>query len=346
MSRKKILWLTSWYPNKNDRFDGDFIQRHARAAAIYQDVHVIFVTDAAIDNAIEEELRRATGLTEEIIYIQRQKGILGRIAKQWKWKNIYQEAVKKYIERNGIPDLVHVHIPWKAGLVGLWMKKKYQLPFILSEHWNIYNNKVHDNFFKRSKFSQHLIKNCFDEATTVVTVSKFLANSIENTIGIRPVVILPNVVDTTLFYHKEEKYSRFSFIHVSNMVPVKNVTLILQAFQIFKQANLDADVQLIMIGNRDDEYVDLAKNMGLLNTSVYFRGEVAYSEVAEEMRRCHCMVLFSDSETFSCVTAEALCCGLPVIASNVGALPELIKPSNGVLVPVNDTKALTVAMLQ
>ena len=45
MQRKKILWLVSWYPNRNDKFDGDFIQRHARAAAIYHDVHVIFVTD-------------------------------------------------------------------------------------------------------------------------------------------------------------------------------------------------------------------------------------------------------------------------------------------------------------
>ena len=108
MQRKKILWLSSWYPNKNDIFDGDFIQRHARAAAIYHDVHVIFVSDAAIDSAIEEELRQATGLTEHIIYFRKRKGILGRISKQWKWKNNFQDAVKKYFEKNGKPDFVHV----------------------------------------------------------------------------------------------------------------------------------------------------------------------------------------------------------------------------------------------
>ena len=55
MQRKKILWLASWYPNRNDPFDGDFIQRHARAAAIDHDIHVIHVSEAEIENALEEE---------------------------------------------------------------------------------------------------------------------------------------------------------------------------------------------------------------------------------------------------------------------------------------------------
>ena len=43
---KKILWLTSWYPNRMDEFDGDFIQRHAKAVALFCRVHVIFVVKA------------------------------------------------------------------------------------------------------------------------------------------------------------------------------------------------------------------------------------------------------------------------------------------------------------
>ena len=82
MRRKKILWLVSWYPNKNDRFDGDFIQRHARAAAIYHDVHVIFVTDTEMEKAMDEEWNYATGLTEQIIYFKKKKGIAARLRKQ------------------------------------------------------------------------------------------------------------------------------------------------------------------------------------------------------------------------------------------------------------------------
>ena len=43
MARKKILWLCSWYPNKMEPFNGDFIKRHAEAVSLYEDVQVIYV---------------------------------------------------------------------------------------------------------------------------------------------------------------------------------------------------------------------------------------------------------------------------------------------------------------
>ena len=73
-ARKKILWLVSWYPNRDDRFDGDFIQRHARAAALVHDIHVIFVKDSPIDSPLEEEWNHATGLTEQLIYFRTLNG--------------------------------------------------------------------------------------------------------------------------------------------------------------------------------------------------------------------------------------------------------------------------------
>jgi glycosyltransferase involved in cell wall biosynthesis len=174
-------------------------------------------------------------------------------------------------------------------------------------------------------------------------VSRFLGSGIERMTGKKYNTIIPNVVDTTLFHSQEEKYSRFSFVHVSNMVQLKNVDLILKAFNRLL-SSVQEEPQLILVGNRNDDHVKMANEMGLLNRSVFFRGEVSYSEVAEEVRRSHCFVLFSDSETFSCVTAEALCCGLPVIASKVGALPELIDQGNGILVETGNVDALEGAM--
>ena len=156
--------------------------------------------------------------------------------------------------------------------------------------------------------------------------------------------IVPNVVDTTLFHLKEDQYDRFSFLHVSNMVPLKNAGIILQAFQEFLRQNESSGAQLLMIGNRDDLFPRQAEEMGLLHNRVIFRGEIPYTAVAEEMRRAHCLVLFSESETFSCVTAEALCCGLPVVAADVGALPELVTEGQGILVPKGEVDALVAAM--
>ena len=83
MQRKKILWLVSWYPNINDRFDGDFIQRHARAAAIFHDVHVLFVKEATINEEVKEEIHQATGLTEQIIYFKKKSGFFQKFMKNW-----------------------------------------------------------------------------------------------------------------------------------------------------------------------------------------------------------------------------------------------------------------------
>jgi glycosyltransferase involved in cell wall biosynthesis len=343
MQRKKILWLVSWYPNKNDAFDGDFIQRHARAAAIYHDVHVIFVTDCLLEQPIDEDWNYATGLTEQLIYFKKQPGFIGRLRKQWKWRVLFQKAIATYISRNGMPHLVHIHIPWKAGLIGLWIKRKYGLAYYISEHWGIYNSVFDDHFYNKPVWVQRLLSLVYKEALKLIVVSRFLGNGIEKTLAKKFDAVIPNVVDTTLFHLTEEKYSKFTFIHVSNMVSLKNVELILKAFNDLVHL-IKKDVQLIMIGNRNDEYVLMAHGLGLLNRSVFFRGEISYTEVAEEVRRSHGFVLFSDSETFSCVTAEALCCGVPVIASRVGSLPELVNHENGIMVEPKNVKALTVAM--
>jgi glycosyltransferase involved in cell wall biosynthesis len=345
MQRKKILWIVSWYPNKNDRLDGDFIQRHARAAAIYQDVHVIFVTDAEIEKPTDEEWNYVTGLTEQIIYFKRKKGFAARLRKQLTWRSTFQQAVKNYIQENGLPDCVHVHIPWKAGLIALWMKKKYGKEFIVTEHWGMYNSVVEGNFYKKPKLFQALVKKIFLEAKIFVSVSAFLGRSVEEISGKKIDIIMPNVVDTSLFFFTEKKYSRFTFIHVSNMVPLKNVKPILDAFQKTLNAT-KKNVQLILIGNRNNEYVSYAEQLKLLNSSVFFKGEIPYTEVAQEMQRSHCLVLNSIMENSPCVIGEALCCGLPVIATKVGGIPELVSSTNSMIGPANDSDALAIAMIQ
>jgi glycosyltransferase involved in cell wall biosynthesis len=333
MDRKRILWLASWYPNLNDRFDGDFIQRHARAAAIEYDVHVIFVTDASIDRDIEEEWNYATGLTEQIIYFKRRKGLVGRIWKQLIWRRLFLKAVDDYFLKNGAPACVHVHVPWKAGLIALALKKKYGWNFIVTEHWGIYNKIAEGNYFTQPFYIKNALKRIYKKAKAFVTVSNYLGEGVNKIVVPKEFSILPNVVDTTLFFYRNEKYSRFSFIHVSNMVPLKNIEGLLQAFKILVDKGNLPDMQLILVGNRNDEHVQKAKNLGLLNTSVFFRGEVPYTEVAKEMQLAHCLIVNSHIENSPCVIGEAHCCGLPVIATQVGGIPEMINPNNGILVP-------------
>ncbi len=341
MKRQKILWLVSWYPNRFDKFDGDFIQRHARAAAICNDIHVIFVKDAGIIQAVEEEWNYATGLTEQIVFIKKTNTLF----KQFKWLSQYKQAINNYIKKNGLPAMVHVHIPWKAGVLALWLKRKYKIPFIVTEHWGIYNDALKENFSSKSLFHKKIVKQVFKEARLFTSVSNFLAKGIERKVVEQHYKIIPNVVDTTVFNFNEKKHLKFTFIHVSNMVPLKNVEGILNAFRSFITAT-DAEVQLIMVGNKNNFYKDQAHEWGLLNKSIFFKGEVPYNEVSREMQSSHCFVLNSQIENAPCVISEALCCGLPIIATNVGGIPEMIDENRGFLIDLVNEENLAIAMLK
>jgi glycosyltransferase involved in cell wall biosynthesis len=127
------------------------------------------------------------------------------------------------------------------------------------------------------------------------------------------------------------------------MSPMKNVKMLLDAFKIFVQKT-NGSVNLVLAGNKTNEFIKYAEDLGLLNKSVFFKGEISYREVAEEMQRCHCFVLSSIAENSPCVIGEALCCGLPVIATNVGGLPELVNKTNSRLIPSENMEALIDAM--
>ena len=72
----KILWLCSWYPHPGDPFEGDFIQRHAKALSLYAPVTVFYVSqegsskDVKKDKNIEQQ---TDGVSENIIFFRFKK---------------------------------------------------------------------------------------------------------------------------------------------------------------------------------------------------------------------------------------------------------------------------------
>ena len=339
MNRKNVLWIVSWYPSKEDRFLGDFIQRHARAAAIFNNIHVIYVCDSEQES--KEEVTQYTGITEQIIYINKTNNILNRIVKQWRWRNAYLKAASEYINKNGKPDIVHLHVPWKAGIIALHLRKRFNLDYILSEHWGIYNKAVQDNYFVQPAYRRNFIAAVFKKARLCISVSNFLAESVAAIFGKKEFIIIPNVVDTTLFYFSPSKREPFTFIHVSNMVPLKNVEGILEAFKEVKVTVNNG--RLLLIGNKRKEYEFQEEYKDLINKHIFFIGEINYQDVAAHMRE-HWLIVNSIMENAPCVISEALCCGLPVIATNTGGIPEMVNETNGKLVSVNDKNALVNAM--
>jgi hypothetical protein len=161
---KKILWLPSWYPTKTDPYKGDFIQRQAKAAALYNRIHVIYVekiNTRPANIAGSEEQFAEGNLTEEIIYNYSSSfPVLGKLFSLLRYFRLNKKYIRQYIDKNGVPDCVHVQVPVKAGIIALWVKRRFKIPYVLTEHYGIYNREVVDPYEDRSWFFFFFLYNC------------------------------------------------------------------------------------------------------------------------------------------------------------------------------------------
>lgn len=165
----------------------------------------------------------------------------------------------------------------------------------------------------------------FQNATIVFPVSKDLGRALKSKLKINAFEHLPNVVDTEIFHLDPlQKNVRFRFIHISNFSVQKNVEPLIRSF-----INIQAEypgAELVLIGPFPNAYLKYA------GPQISFLGELSNIEVAIHLKQAHCLLLNSHHENAPCVISEALCCGVPVIATNVGGVPEMIDNRNGILV--------------
>ena len=96
-----------------------------------------------------------------------------------------------------------------------------------------------------------------------------------------------------------------------------------------------------MVGRCTKEITEYARHIGLDENAVHFTGAVSYGQVARTMQLSQAFVLFSRYENLPCVIIEALCCGLPVISTDVGGISEIINAGNGILINSEDETKLT-----
>jgi len=341
----QIVVLPSWYPNKLDKFAGDFIQRHVKAISALRSQYVIYVVKdefAKITNDVFIDTIKESHYTEKIIYYHSKKtGIkyVDKFLSQLKFNQLYYRALKEYVHLNGIPPLIHVHVILKAGLVALWAKSKWNIPFIISEHWSVFLEEANYKIKHLPVFHQWSIKKILKNALAITVVSDRLGISISKKYKAPDYTVIPNVVDHSIFFPGEDFINdRLAFIHVSSMVYEKNTESILMAFSILKKNKVDCILNLY--GPAPDSLKVLAKDLGL-GDMIFFRGEVDQKILAGKMQQSAALILYSRFETFGCVLIEANAVGIPVIVSDLPVFHELITESeNGFFVESNNAQAL------
>lgn len=344
MNRKKILWLCSWYPDKNESFNGDFVQRHARAAALYNEIYVIHVT---IDDPEKDESAIETanlGLTERIVYFKPATGWLARWRNYYRWTGSYNKTIRDYINTNGKPDLVHVHVPMRDGLMAMRLKRKFGIPYLVTEHWTIYQPQNKKSYEDQPSLLRSLIYWILKKSNLLLPVSNDLGELMNRIVTPKEYKVVDNVANTEHFYYidRHRTGNRFRFLHVSNFNYQKNAEGVIDSFILLLKKIPAAE--LVLVGQIPAEFRDKLLATGLLSKNIIMTGEISYREVAKQMQLADALVLFSRYENSPCSIIESLCCGLPVIATRVGGIPELIDESNGLLVESMDSEALLKAM--
>lgn len=350
MERRKILWLVSWYPNKLSPYNGDFIKRHAEAVSLYEDIQVIYVvrdlTGAITKNILIEESTKG-GFAEKVIYYHSPTtgvSLLDKYLSERKYRKLYKEAIKKYLTQSGNPVLTHVHVGMKSGAIANWLKEYNQIPYVVSEHWSGFFDDADDKITDQPFYIQTAWKKVVANSSGYSAVSKSLANALKKHFYLDEVNIIPNVVNTSIFYPADRNMQAIRFIHISGLEELKNVTEIIAAFAIFLKSYPSAILDII--GPDNISLKQLVQSEGL-EKSILFHKEVPQQQLVEFVQQSTALILYSKYETFGCVIIEANACGIPVIVSDIPVFHETVTEGiNGLFAAPKNPPALANKMMK
>ena len=253
--------------------------------------------------------------------------------------SIVYKVYNNLLKKNFNPDIIHSNVIFPAGILGTWLAGNTILPHVITEHWSRLSS------FMKKPVLRVFAKKAFQEASAIMPVSDFLAESIKLNIpylNSKCFFVIGNVVNPEVFKFKEKSSEqniiRFCAIATWNnkKTPDKLPLLFIKALAEV-QKEISRKIELIMVGGGDliPELKNLCKYQ---NLDTKFTGYIPKSEIVKELHKTDFLIHASTIETFGVGIAEALTTGTPVICSNVGALPELIDDSNGILC-TNDIEA-------
>lgn len=332
----RVLFLARWYPHRYDPMFGLFVQRHAEAAALYNDITVVYVhPDEHAQQRFEIERCRENNVDTIRVYYRKSNRILSALR--------YFKACRKGMKLAGTPDLIHVHVLTRMGLVAYLQDRFHHIPYLITEHWSRY---LPGNSFKgilRKWATRLVVRN----ARMVTTVTDNLAQAMQAHGLLNPnYVTLPNVVDTDLFKLQAHHNSIPRIIHISCFEDQsKNISGLLEALKILKEKGVAYQAVLIGEGMDFDAMKKKAESLQL-GEHIRFTGLLQGQALADELASGDFLVLSSHYENMPVVILEALACGLPVVSTRVGGIAEILDESNGILVPARDSQALAEAMEQ
>jgi len=235
------------------------------------------------------------------------------------------------------------------AVAGGLLAKLLGIPTIIKVHGSDIN--VHAQI----KARRVQIKWAMDRAKAILAVSQDLKNKILH-MGVSPkkVHLLYNGIDKSLFYPMQKDVARNScaidinrrvIVFIGNLKSSKGCNLLLDAFALLTKRIPAADLYYIGAGDQIDILKKKASEYGS-DTNVYFPGSLRHQALPLWMNASDVLALPSMNEGVPNVVLEAKACGIPVVATNVGGIPEVVSAEDGILIEYGDKQKLCNALIE
>jgi glycosyltransferase involved in cell wall biosynthesis len=229
------------------------------------------------------------------------------------------------------PEIVHVQ-DLELGIHAYFQKKILKIPYII---WGQGSDVYFPNYFTRMT-----TKLILQNADAILALTEDMQIKIKNIYNTK-IYIVPNGIDLEVYnsvtINLKKETDTKNILFVGSLYPVKGVKYLITAMK--KILEEMPDVRLILVGDgkERENLVELSKQLSIVKY-VRFVGKIPHEKVKNFMQDADVFVLPSLSEGLPNVILEAMACGLPIVASRVGGISNIITNDiNGYLVEVEDT---------
>lgn len=334
--RRKALFLTASYPVPRQPLLGIFVKEHARAAAGAG-------VDVAVAHLDRREGSRRLFELEDVDDPEFPTVHAGypRSPALLSYAGNLAAAIAAYrrLRRRGFdPDVIHAHF-FLAGVPAVLLGRALRKPVVVTEQWSVF---LPSDPASLSPLMRRAAKFAFERAEAVLPVSEALRDGIR-ALGVRATFhVVPNVVDAERFHPagaSDRNGAPRTLIGVGGLYEAKGWEFLIEAVSLLTRTRRDFRVEIVGDGQLRSRYEELVRRRGLADL-VTFHGWVPKDEVPRLLRAADFFVLTSRYDSNPCAVIEALASGLPVVATAVGGIPDLVGDGMGLLAEPQDPESI------
>lgn len=345
--RLKILVLTNLFPTPWDPLRGAFNRQQFERLGQRHEVHVLTAVDFRERlGPVRGEVDVAGLRTGHFVFVF-PPGV-GRSLHAACWfvslqlQHGWRLRAAKY-------DVVLASWAYPDAVAAGWLARWLGIPYVVKVHGSDLNVMA-ESVLRRPQIRQAL-----RHAGAVVAVSRALADKAV-AIGADParVSTIYNGVDDRRFAPGSRAMARQRLgladsspmiLYVGNLKPAKGCIDLLEAFPAVWKAKPEARLVYLGAGAAAAEITQRAAALGCAE-QVMLRGAIPHAQLGDWFQAADVMCLPSHNEGVPNVVLEAMACGIPVVASRVGGIPEVLPEFAGILVPARETAALSAALIE